>query len=308
MQKLSYIFIVLIAVLYFGCEKEKNIQLPTASPMFTVFSIQPQNSFLTAQIGRTRSLSEPLNLYNDSNTFRLNYAIVQVFSNNTLVDTLKFNPSTALYTSTKTRLIADRTYKLVIAANGFSTAETEAVALRQTPITRLRKLPSNRVTSSGEPFDEIEITFRDTEARKNYYRVIVNFPMYMYNEVCVSSSDADLIQFESTDPFEGTNGEICYDSRYLLFTDDNFNLSTKTLRLFVERYRLRTDIGANGKVIRPSVELQNISKSYFDYLKSKINYNNSSDNPFVEPSNVLSNVKKGFGIFAPFGQSIDTIR
>jgi hypothetical protein len=55
-------------------------------------------------------------------------------------------------------------------------------------------------------------------------------------------------------------------------------------------------------------ELRSISKEYYDYQTSLNEYWNADGNPFAQPVQVFTNIENGFGIFAGFGKSSDTLR
>ncbi|WP_410963591.1 DUF4249 family protein, partial [Salmonella sp. SAL4455] len=56
--------------------------------------------------------------------------------------------------------------------------------------------------------------------------------------------------------------------------------------------------GGGGIPVKAYVNVLRITEDYFKFVKSYSVYYNSSDNPFAEPSNVYTNVKNGYGIFA----------
>lgn len=306
MSKYYYILLLTITFLFLSCEKQIDLKLPPTSQKITIMGVQAQNIFLNATIGRSRSLTESFN-YNDPASFLINNALVQVFVNGSLTDTLRFNTNASDYRSTRTRVLPGVNYKFVVNATGFTTAEAEAVAMQPVPILNITRRASSRTGNFGEAQDELLITFRDVDPGKNYYRFLIRFANN-FGFACINSTDGDLIQFEIVDPLAGNTSDVCFRSGNMLMTDDNFNMQTKTLRLFIDREALKPIRGTGTNLIRSSIILQHIPRSYFEYLKTIKSYNDNIENPFAEPLNVFSNVKNGYGLYVPLGQAVDSIR
>jgi hypothetical protein len=83
----------------------------------------------------------------------------------------------------------------------------------------------------------------------------------------------------------------------------NFNGKQKQVRFYVNSYDMQVIIDPSGQVHKPVIRVSRITEAYFKFVKSYNVYYNSSDNPFAEPSNVYTNVKNGYGVFATFTEA-----
>ncbi|KAA3640405.1 MAG: DUF4249 family protein, partial [Bacteroidetes bacterium] len=76
----------------------------------------------------------------------------------------------------------------------------------------------------------------------------------------------------------------------LVFTDKAFDGNEYTIKGW--------DYGWWETVESFKLELVNLSKDGYLYLRSLEDYYNSEGNPFAQPATVYSNIENGYGIFA----------
>ncbi|MBP6610696.1 MAG: DUF4249 domain-containing protein [Paludibacter sp.] len=178
-----------------------------------------------------------------------------------------------------------------------------------------------------------KLKFTDDGNKKNYYRLIVQQRMYIYDviwgEVLESIVDKwynldynDIVLGSSTSPnivseIGSITGEtIMAAETYNVFTDELINGKTYTLdfsspKVFFQRrtpkYSLDTELGKqislspNPEKVELLVTLQSIDEEYYYYLKSR--GASKVNDYFSEPTQILSNINGGIGYMAGYTSS-----
>ncbi|MDN4166091.1 DUF4249 domain-containing protein [Cytophagales bacterium LB-30] len=97
----------------------------------------------------------------------------------------------------------------------------------------------------------------------------------------------------------------------LLFSDSFFDGESLEVELLAKTSPRTTDMDGNlimaissNSFLRYHVQIRNVSKEYYTYKQTLIQYWNTRLNDFVEPVNIYSNVNGGLGIFA--GETVQT--
>lgn len=134
--------------------------------------------------------------------------------------------------------------------------------------------------------DEIKFRITDDGAATNYYMVRVNVqsldttwwgdPGYSYN-----------LDLRTNEP----SAESLYYGSILLLTDVAFN--GRSVNISLGAY-LNNWGGSNEERI---LQVFSITRDYYTYLRSLNTYEQSSGNPFAEPSFLFDNTTSGFGFF-----------
>lgn len=168
-------------------------------------------------------------------------------------------------------------------------------------------------SSNGSDYDRISIEFYDPVNEKNFYQVIIHFE-YLENIFdyqlpfetdTIPSGNYYLFTYENVITNEGVfgNGGDLFPS--LFFSDELINglhcqIDFNCVRL------INTE-----KKMRIIVFFRSISKNYYSYLKREQLYKNYLNTDVVfgpsEPVSLYSNVEGGYGIFAFYQQSTDSL-
>ncbi len=303
------LLLIAIVIAFISCEKTVTVNIPVQAPKLVVNGIiQANNPFIVSVTKSEAVLSS-----NTANSFKVNNAFVQLYENGILRDTLIYNSTNDNYkVKNGTVAIVGKTYKLTAAANNFVTVDAENTTPSNIAIQSITRIVNARTDANGNTQDEVKIKFIDNGAEANYYLFKIKRPIYnngaviQYDGVyCVKSNDVDIERPANNDPSDVNS---CLDREFLML-DNNFNGSTKTITLFINSNELAVYTNPfNNKKYKSIVEINNISKNYYNYRKSKQTYRDNEDNPFSEPVLVYSNVNNGYGIFSSFTIAIDTIR
>lgn len=305
MKKIILILVVITA-LASSCEREATVKIPAHTSKLVIQGQQAQNRFFSVRVGRSLSVTEPINNNNQNarQQFDVPNAVVLLRQDNVLVDTLKYNTANRRYEGSTHRALQGNRYIIEASAAGFEKAEGNSTfpsLVQPVSVTLRRKA---RLTQSGTELDEITIRFNDDAAKTNYYlfRIRRAEGEFVY---CVTTSDKDVERLVYSDPFYV---DECLDGNRLLVNDRNFNGTTKTIVFYVSGYDMNESTNQQGRKIRPTLELLHINEDYYRYIKSVNAYDNALDNPFAEPVNVITNIKNGYGFFTTFALAVDTLK
>lgn len=294
------LLISIISSLLTACERETHMNIPPQTPKLATQSLTGQNVFPQAYLTRTRGVTDPLPISGQTDIYLVRNATVLLYENDVLKDSLKYNSGLERYKATTAKIQAGKTYKLVLSAPGFPTAEAISVTPVLVPINNLSFTRNARNDIDGNPQDEVKLSFSDNGSTEDYYLVRIQDANrnILY---CVNTNDKDVEKLVYEDPFYPDD---CLQSDRLLLSDKNFNGTNKTLIFYTEAGALEPMPG-QGKA---TVELLHINKEYYTYIKSLNTRENADDNPFAEPVNLYTNVKNGYGMFTTYAIAIDSIQ
>jgi Domain of unknown function (DUF4249) len=307
MKKIIVIASIVIAGI--SCEKTVVVNVPIAPSKLVVNGIVQANNIFTINVSK----SEAVLSSNTATSFKVSNAFVQLYENGILKDTFLYNSVNNNYTvKNGTVPLVGRTYKLTAALSGYTTVDAETSTPSNITIQSISRVPNARTDANGGTQDEVKIKFVDNGNETNYYLFKVKRPVNFtgsqleYQSIfCIKSNDVDIDRTSNNDP---TDVNSCIDREFLM-TDKNFNGNAKTITLFIDSYNLAVFTNPqNQKKYKPIVEINNISKNYYNYRRSIQTYRDNEDNPFSEPVLVYSNVNNGYGIFSSFTIARDTIR
>lgn len=206
-----------------------------------------------------------------------------------------------------------KTYRLEVKAEGFETVYAEGMipepALFKAEFTGNYK----RFESRGQELEtaEIKLTLQDGPGQPDFYGLIIhshleditgestaNYGHYVY------SND---ILFESESSFSfGSESrgytQISYGKN--LFTDKTFDGKAKEILLYID-----IEHAKNAGLNPIYFILQHISEDSYKYQYTREKARQNSENPFVQPILIHSNVKGGgLGIFSTFSVSTDSLK
>lgn len=307
-MKIFLLTFFLVGFLSISCEKTVTIEIPEKAPRLALNSVLEKGDSIWLLVFKTRHILSPGGSgSNILDSYVVKDATPVLFENNVAVDTLVYIPLTFSYRSVKNTVIRDGiNYTYKVSAPGYTPVEANSILPSQSTIAGVARVKNAKTTSFGNLMDEITVRFDDPATNGDFYVVQIFQAGSTSSVYCVSTSDKDLERIgENADPLSSDN---CYDGRYLLLSDANFNGRQKELKVFVDSDEVQDIPDGNGNIMRPYVKVLRITADYFKYLKSYGNYLWGADNPFAEPVNVFTNVKNGLGIFALTTAAVDTLR
>ncbi|MDB5192217.1 MAG: hypothetical protein JWQ96_1780 [Segetibacter sp.] len=300
---------LLIIILVASCEKDIRVDVPRQPLKLVLDGLASENTAFKVFVGKTAGILD----LTTPNTYKVTNALLQLYENNVLKDTLVYDPNTNMYqVKYNTTAQPGKTYLLKADAPGFTTTEAETVTPEKITIQSITRRVNARTDASGNKLDEVKITFLDNAANSNFYLFRVSRPSYydgrevVYGPIyCMHSNDKDIDRRNNADP---TDLENCMDPQFLM-ADKNFNGRVKEVILLIDQQDLRTVFNPrNNRTYKPVIEMDGITADYYKYRQSYDAYEDADGNPFAEPVLLFTNVKNGYGFFSTYTVAKDTIR
>ena len=315
-MKKIFIIPVLFTIILLSCEKNFNVEIPVQEPKIVIGFTQQTGEPLSAKISKSQGILVPPDPANPNASFRVTQAQVLVYENNIFLDSLTYSATDKSYiTLNNKQFTAGNNYRVTALAPGLNRAEAFITAPRNIAINSISRVRNARNSSSGDPLDDLTISFNDAGNETNYYLIRVlkpNFysPPVSYTDVaCIYTSDVDIEKNTADDdPFDPDNCISPYNNSVLM-RDNNFNGRTKQIKISVYSSELTPgNEPVTGREWKPVFELWHISEPEYKYKKSRQAYESAIDNPFAEPVQIYSNILNGYGIFGIHSIARDSIR
>lgn len=284
----SQFFILIPLVLNISCEKEIELDPEEKEPRIVVNSIFQQGDTICLQISESASI-----LYTGELP-RITNASAKLFdSNNNLLGTFEHD-SAGIYKLPGFIPQAGNFYHLKVTDNVHNDVDATAYLPSIVNINEIDTL------SKGNNMN-FQIRFDDNPNEINYYAITILQMAYYFNGMGYSASSTDGM---CTNQMEVRNGESDIEGNkcgiIFLFDDKTFNGQEFTFS--ADQY-IFEDADCTTFVL----SLRNISEDYFNYKLTNDLYNEIQPDPFSQPVQVYSNIENGFGIFAGYSISKQTI-
>jgi len=276
-QKPGYLFIFLLIIVLFSCEKDvTNIKLPEFIQKLVISSfISPSDTVSYINISSNRRIYGELGV--DEQVGKL----TAFLSDNTREVSLDTSKSGFVFRPKDMLIEEGKEFKLrVLGDKGFSVFASCIIPEKMDFFLEADtfSIPVDYYWSSDRRRIDVRLTIHDIQGKDNYYRILGKGVGYYSDPYTHESHKGDnIIRFENeffSD--KGVDGkEIIQESNHGLnyfFDHDS---------AFLVFYLYNTD------------------KSYYQYHKS-LNEYNGGDNPFEEVSPIFSNVTGGLGVFAAY--------
>lgn len=261
-----------------SCEKELEISLPTTPPKLVVNSKLFQDSTFIVRVFRTSLINE-----NHNNLWYIDTATVNVYSNNTFIETLKME-SRGKYTG-EHRIKPNTYYQLRVEANGFPTASSETETLDKVQIIKIDSLGTFVDAKTQVPIFKFAIHFKDNKDAKDYYMVDFSEYTSVGGETSPIYSKDPAIEVE--DKGFTSDGITSYGSFY--FSDEIFNGEEYAFSIYVPQYKVYEGF---------TVNLCHITPEYYKYIQTyKAQSESDGLSMFFQAVQVYSNIENGLGIF-----------
>jgi len=293
--------IVFVFILFFilsACEKTEDIvDFPTKDPELVVNAMfSPDNNF-KFQISHSLSVLDNAELKN------LPDAIIYLYEDGMIIDTITQQNMDEWYYSTKQPVLG-KNYAIKVYHQGYNSVESEDFLPTPVSINSLSYTIKDSSTYYDEYMDayygdctfSLTVNFDDPAENNNYYL----FSGYFYSiDEYYGDTIINNIYFNEK---EGENAFVeTYSSEGLIFSDKYFNGKSFSFSVEVDDYDF-----TNGKAY--IFVLNSLSRNAYLYKKSLAIYENSHNNFFSEPVQVYNNIKNGYGIFAGYSFTIDSLK
>lgn len=281
-------------VLLISCETVVDIDLPDNSDKIVVNAVINPDSLILVEVVSTISAVSTNYEYNP-----IDNATVQIYRDNELIEILPHR-KVGFYESASHKAVPGATYRIEVESPGYqgvSAVMTMPNILNSGLTVQLDT--TNQISNfeaGGEKRYDLEIEFNDPPG-ENYYQLI---PLVTEQYEYYNSETDEIETFTQISQYGGfwnTDDPLIeedqdYDNSFV-FKDVSFEGKTKKMVLKGGLYN------ANN-VYSITLVMRNISKSFYDYQRSKsLQFWNDGD-PFAEPVPVFNNIENGYGIFAGY--------
>lgn len=264
----------------------RDIELPPHEAELAPFTLIDANDTLLSVL-----LSKTTGVLDSVNPTLIRDAQIDLFHNGNLLYQLTaqdYNPSFERYRRQLNGAFgnAPGEYTLRITYPGYNTVTATQVMPAPVQVDSVEVIEQGYIDPQDGTMDEIRFQITDDGATANYYMVKARVsstdttwwgdPGYSYN-----------LDLRTNEP----SAESLYYGSILLLTDVAFN--GRTVGISLGAYLNSWGIGNETR----SLEVYSITRDYYTYLRSLNTYEQSSGNPFAEPSFLFDNTSSSFGFF-----------
>ena len=295
----------MLLLLLVSCKKDffdsvVEVDVPTHTPRLTVAAhFNDQANGFIIDIGHSVGILEntPIEAVEDARIELLedNQVILNSFE---LLES-RNESNSIYYTEEAINFSADKTYTLQVNSPKYGQLKGTQQMPTKVLIEDATYEEDGAVDRWGDRGDEVSVQFSDPPNEENYYEVMVNVEL----QVTMEDSSFVIENYGSwTTPVDPLLEEVGYK---LMLSDAGIDGTTYNLQLAAFfRDQLEYEQMNGGWLEDADVELKalnitllSVSKDYYIFQKSLVNYEDNQDNFFAEPSNVYENIEDGIGIF-----------
>lgn len=312
----KYILILFILSTAWACTKTLDFDDNGVGNLIVLNSIISPDSCVSGRISQSTSILKG-NRYGGVNEGSNIKGSVELYENGIKVGQINSVLGNFRFTEIKPK--TGNTYRIVVTSNG-KQAEAETTIPNQVEV-----ISADTATIIGEwgrKEMNCKIKIRDS-SEDDYYRIAFSSEtMVMY----INPNDTIKIKYyihrnqyllTSDDPvfksvynnFGSDVIDMGPDNSYNIFPDDYFQGKEYAVQFYTPAFYYLGNSDPSGPIIyygqntlyeRKTIQVQKLSKGYYNYMKYLRLYEFYRDNPISEPVPVYSNVKNGAGIFASF--------
>ncbi len=296
--------IVLLHVITFGCETTERIDDFPLRPAKLV-----ANCFFNPDSTWKVQVSKSLSVLDNAPLKFIDNATVKIFEENRLIEHISDPDEDGLYRSIDQKPVPGKEYRLEVTSPAF---EKVCTASGTVPLPAFLNNPRIVITDSSgysDPYYNhhqvsgyIKISFQDPDEEVNYYQLRMYYYdsafVYLNGERKFVNLNQAIANISSNDPV--LENAHRYANHYL-FDDRLFNGKKMTLDADFNIY------SSGGAVEKYYIELTSLTKEAYLYKRTINEYSLSRNDPFAEPVMIYSNIENGYGIFAGYSRSVDTL-
>lgn len=305
-----HIFTILSGIIVLGilhsCEEPLDLDdLPQLEPKLVVISNFSEGQTIIVSVAKSQVIGEV-----EPDEYLTN-AEVDLFWGNTFLERLKLvvpkDPTYLPYYKTwEHRPIAGVEYTIKVSVDGFQPVMAKSSVPPSVRITEfnLKNLVTEPVQDGNlnrNHFSAI-VDFDDPSTSKNYYHLRISQQINNYTvegeDTLITKSTLQPVQFN---PLGNQNEIVAHFNGGLLFEDKP---GKQALGI-----SFSVDIAPGSQLLgKTYVELRTLSKEYYLYYTSLSRSEGSDPNPLNDPVIVYENIENGYGIFAGYSNSLDSVQ
>jgi len=293
--KTKCLLIFTTLVIFSSCQKEVPLKITESDRKIVVNSVFSVGELFSAQIYKSNLVTDRI-----QTTLYLNTAIVEVFSNNLLIDVLPL-VGNGYFQSTDKRAQAGTNYTIRVSVPNLNAVTSTVQLLQPIPIVSFDSVGMVKDEYGWDTY-KMKITFKDPGSEKNYYRFSIVTSYYYFNYDSLYQPIFDTIwgfqrfYIESNNPAVEANDDGTLYFSDALFNGKNFELEFTSGSAY--------DTGTKYWY----AILENVSYDYYRYSVSLPAHYEAEDLKFfMEAVLVYNNIENGLGIFGSTAASKDSL-
>lgn len=298
------IFIFALFVSIVGCESTDIVDLPHQEPRIVINSAGLNDNLFRARVTASEDVLslERVNHIND--------ATVNIYENDAFVETLTFikesihDEQGQLYKAAIAKPTPGNIYKITATSPGYPPVEAEylqpdIVEVEAFEITVLGPIEDWRSLLLNEALATVGFT---DPPGPNYYEILMSSTTDTTKHSFFSGGG----ELQFIDPAYKQDRETRYGYDFQVFDDTYFEGQPVKFD-FQLLYFTEKALGGPPVETRFKVYLRNITKDYYQYLKTTSLQVKTSNDPFAQPVIIHSNITNGYGIFGGYTQATKEI-
>lgn len=302
------VFLVISIFFLISCQKETKFEIQYPAGKLVVNCLINPNSLCKVY------LTESLNPTDIINFKDVTGADIELFINgnsavlfDTYIETFK-NPGLGYYTNPDISVNVNDSLEIKVSHSNFESINAKTYIPEKPNVEvdiltySVEEFTDSWLAEKGYDFNaSIKLTIFDNKATETFYSV----KMFYFADAVPYPHEGDTLYTDKIHFNINADNMIKtykFNEGYI-FSNENFTNGNDDYILLIEDglYVKRPDF---NKVY---LEIKSISKDYYLYQKTMIEYYQAIDNPFSEPAKVYGNINKGYGIFAGYNSVIDTV-
>jgi hypothetical protein len=314
---MKIIFSFVIVLVCSACSKEVDLSHFEKEDKLVINSYLIADSTFNVYVGKTGQ-------YEDTGDLYLNGLNLTIYDENNQALERLTNIDSGQYISQNMLIEEGRQYRITTEYNN-KTVQSEQTVPHKKEIQNIRYTGNYVISEEGIKNIEFEIDFKDDPDKMNYYEISAQlkytdsaylsdtygdpeniYPSYYdrrfnkYDKEYINSSDEVFIN-------ESYTQDEIYSA--MVFTDELFNGTTKSIKLYYSGYILNNEQYFPKHSLK--VYLKSTGKDYYFYKKTLMRHIDNQYSDFwygtANPVGLYSNIQNGYGIFAAYTLDCDSI-
>ncbi|WP_222845722.1 DUF4249 domain-containing protein [Flavilitoribacter nigricans] len=280
-------------------------ELPQLEPKLVVISNFAEGRAIIVTVAKSRLIGNV-----DPEEYLTN-AEVDLYWNNTFLERLEVvipkDPNyPPYYKSWENKPVAGLEYTIKVSVDGFKPVMAKSsvppsVKITDFDLANVVTEPVQGGAYNRKHFSAI-VDFDDPSTTKNYYHLNITQQINNYvlegRDTLITKSMLQPVLF---DPLDNENGISAHLNGGLLFEDKP---GKQALGI-----SFSVDIDPRSQLLgKTYVELRTLSREYYLYYTSLSRSEGSNPNPLNDPVIVFENIENGYGIFAGYSNSLDSVQ
>lgn len=292
--------LLLLMSFLFACTKTIDIASPHV-PLLVIHGYEPVGERFTLTVARTAEEQIP-----DSQLYIKN-AWVALYENDSFLDSLLYSPQQKKYIARQAIAEYGKVYKIKAGAPGYPVAEAVASAPDPVATVSISHTKNARLDETGRFLDDVQFSIQDPAGAKNYYLAALYPSNYFRSSLlCVYSTDA-AIDRPQADVLP-SNEHVCIDAKNILFNDQSFNGSLKTITISAWPQALESIRDDSGGIHKPYLKRSTVSEAFYKYIKYISSQDVEVGIPYFNvPATKIGNVTNGYGLFTIYSVTTDSL-